>query len=510
MDPSAMLRRAHAYSLEDFKALWASVRELVLIETLDDRGRAQGEAVVHMDQLYQCDADGSFAKVSYIACSDEYYQWWCENEMGDNVFHHFCRSANLKGCLEKVGTQGVVHVMQWVPITRPEGEHILRGWGFSPALVGRVPRPVPAEDHDHGSGGRPASKSGQPRPPPGLTRPRSPIPRRAKHKPQEHGEDDRDEQDEADEQDERRSGMARPVSPVRGDGKKHRHKHKDSRTTALDKMLDGDPVFDADSDKLRGEAHVRLATLREALQQKKAEKGKSDPGAILADRAAAVAVSSGRKRKKDSDKVLDALTKVFKKKGIKEEVDYDDDDAHHGSGSSDLSDTDEEEKRLLGGSLGSSSSAMKQRQLRQLSERKPGKILKMGFASMHEQVGTYFGRDANKDVLTPVALRYLLSYALPQIRGGISHDRYRELRTLATCLDHMVAGQAGQAGDLLLQRYKALLMTQRDGSDAASRYIELLPEEEMPTMASAQESYLARTMAVQQAKSEELLRRAST
>ena len=109
---------------------------------------------------------------------------------------------------------------------------------------------------------------------------------------------------------------------------------------------------------------------------------------------------------------------------------------------------------------------------------------RQGYASMHEQVGTYFGNDeANKDVLTPVALRYLLSYALPQFRNGVSHDKYRELRTLATCLDHLVAGQTGQAGDFLLQRYKALLMTQRDGSDAASRFIELLPEEDMPTMA---------------------------
>ena len=153
----------------------------------------------------------------------------------------------------------------------------------------------------------------------------------------------------------------------------------------------------------------------------------------------------------------------------------------------------------------------KQRKLRQLSEKKPGRLLQTGYASMHEQVGTYFGNDeANKDVLTPVALRYLLSYALPQFRNGVSHDKYRELRTLATCLDHLVAGQTGQAGDFLLQRYKALLMTQRDGSDAASRFIELLPEEDMPTMASSSESYLARSLAVHQAKSDELLRRAST
>jgi hypothetical protein len=245
------------------------------------------------------------------------------------------------------------------------------------------------------------------------------------------------------------------------------------------------------------------------LQQKKQAKSKAEPGAILATRAAEVAETSGRKRKKHGDKVINALTKALKKKGVKEEPDYGDDMDR--SDSEDDSESEEDEKELLGGSKGSSGAAVKQRKLRQFSEKKPGKLLQMGYESMHEQMGTYFGRDDNKkEVLTPIALRYLLSYALPQIRGGISHDKYRELRTLATCLDQLVAGQTGQAGDLLLQRYKALLMCQRDGSDAASRYIELLPEEEMPTMASSQESYLARSLAVHQAKAEELLRRAST
>ena len=86
MDLKALLRRAHMFSLEDFKTPWASVRELVVIETLDDKGKPQGEALVRMDQLYQADADGAFAKVSYVACSDEYYQWWVDHDMGTNQY----------------------------------------------------------------------------------------------------------------------------------------------------------------------------------------------------------------------------------------------------------------------------------------------------------------------------------------------------------------------------------------------------------------------------------------
>ena len=98
----------------------------------------------------------------------------------------------------------------------------------------------------------------------------------------------------------------------------------------------------------------------------------------------------------------------------------------------------------------------------------------------------------------------------PQFQGGISHGRYRELRTIATTLDLLMQGRTGQAGDMLLQRLKSLLMAQRDGSDTAARWIELLPNDEMPTVASTHENYAARSMAVHHAKSSELLRRVSS
>ena len=504
------------FSIEDFRALWASLRELAVIETLDDKGKPQGFALVHMDQMYQAAADGGFAKVSYLACSDEYYQWWVDNELGPNFFHHFCRHETLKGCMAKTGREGVVHVMQWTPITRPEAETILREWGYSPILLGKAPRALPGgspDDDDDDEEDRPevrgsaTPKVGTPRPPPGLGQGRAPVLKNRRTQAGRERAEDQEVEHLPRDRRSKKTSMARPVSPP-GEPPQKARRPQDSGQAALDKMLDEDP-YDADSDKLRGDAHERLASLREDLQRRKASMSRANPGTILATRAAAVAETAGKKRKNQGDKVLNALTKVLKKKNVKEEVDYGEEPDQ--SDSSEGSDTDEEETRLLSGSMGSSSTAAKQRKLRNLSERKPGKLLQTGYNTMHEQVGTYFGHDdSKKDVLTPVALRYLLSYALPQFRNGVSHDKYRELRTLATCLDHLFSGQTGQAGDLLLQRYKALLMTLRDGSDAASRYIELLPEEEMPTMASSQESFLARSLAVHHAKSDELLRRAST
>lgn len=52
-------------------------------------------------------------------------------------------------------------------------------------------------------------------------------------------------------------------------------------------------------------------------------------------------------------------------------------------------------------------------------------------------------------------------------------------------------------------------MCQRDGSDTASKWIELLPNDDLPNVASLHENYMARSMAVHEARSSELLRKAT-
>ena len=49
----------------------------------------------------------------------------------------------------------------------------------------------------------------------------------------------------------------------------------------------------------------------------------------------------------------------------------------------------------------------------------------------------------------------------------------------------------------------------RDGTDTASKWLELLPHDVVASVASTNEDYLARRMAVEEAKSSELLRRAA-
>ena len=212
MDPEAAVRAVHQYSVEEFQAIWASVREFILIETLDNVGRAQGHAVVQLLQAYQADRVGAFASLRYCGCSDEYYQYWVDNDMPANAHHHFCLSTSLRTCRGKVGSEGIVHVLKWCPLTRGEGEKLMRDWGLSPALLQRRLKPVvagvPALPEPSGS---PQSKSA----PAG-------VPKTLRSPPREEHRDRgrrRRKEAEADEGDmasgsrTKRPAMARPVTP---------------------------------------------------------------------------------------------------------------------------------------------------------------------------------------------------------------------------------------------------------------------------------------------------------
>ena len=137
-----------------------------------------------------------------------------------------------------------------------------------------------------------------------------------------------------------------------------------------------------------------------------------------------------------------------------------------------------------------------------------------GFTLMHEQLGTLYGDAASTgskaEALQPAALRYLLTTAIPQMDPKqVGEETMRELRTLASTLDLVVSGRVLMAADILMQRYKSILMSIRDHSTAASKYLELIPLELHPTASTLEESDFARSMAVKDAKSSELLKKAA-
>lgn len=533
------VRDAFNFTQAEFEALWDSVGDHLLIEVYNNSSRPQGNAVVKVTQKYRADRDGAFFLCQYLGCSDSYYAYWVANDMERDPYHHLCRHS-IRTCRGKVGRDQIVHVLRWNSISQKEATLILKSWGVPErAPLKRKPRPV--EEHP-----KTASKS---KPGPPLRHPsRSPgrSPRRSsgadrvedskgepgrKRKPEakkekepssdyEHTYESEEEEVVPKDKSKKASGKVHPSVEAEGAGRRqHRRQHHHGSgaskrksalaaksekamrkgASALDAVIDeDDAMLDPDSEVVR-KAEERLPALREDLKSRRdAKSSRSTPGEILAARASSVKVEKKRKSRDKEESLVRLLKSAGSRKRSRSES------------SDEPSDSSGEISKLTGGK---SDFAKKQRRLKELSARRPGVLMSRGFALMHEQLGAIFDgegrREEEASILSPVATRYLLSVVVPHMGEDlIGSEKMRELRTAAHCLDLLVQGKAAQAGDLMTQRLKALLMTLRDKSDLASRYLELIAFETFPGATTSTEADYARNLAVKAAKSEELLKRA--
>ena len=68
----------------------------------------------------------------------------------------------------------------------------------------------------------------------------------------------------------------------------------------------------------------------------------------------------------------------------------------------------------------------------------------------------------------------------------------------------LLKGKVDAAGDMLIQRFKSVVMGLRDGSDKFGKYLELIPDEALGV--TLEETYFARELAVKSARCEALLK----
>ena len=557
------VRSSLQMSSRDFDASVRGLNEFILFEVHDSRRRPQGLAVGQIIQVYKPDRDGAFVSLTYTGCSDQYYDWWRRNEMAAGAFHHLCRTE-IRNCESKVGTEAVVHILKWIGITRREAEEFMKSWGAGtlapPKKRMRPIEDVPEVDHHPSTSAKGAPPTRPATVAPAVSHGRAKHPthgRSEERRKPESGrrhrrkkEDDKAREEPREKRRRRRSSPRKDiksevdyddldtsVSPTEDSEKEDQAEDVESKSprvksvkaprvsalrnpmTALDSLLDDDgkdPMPDEAAGNLEVEANKKLKTLRESLEKKRAESSKlKGPGAVLADRAAEFAKthSKDKRRKSKGKEFVDVLRKALTSKSSRSRGSDGKAEGAEDDSSSDDSDASSQEF-AAGSDFGgdSSKAARNQRRLKALSERKPGVLLNRGFTTMHQQVGTFYGEgslQAEDKVLTPVAVRYLMTVVFPQFKEGIAEGKLRELRTLATGLDLLVQGRTGQSADLFLQRFKSLLTSLRDRTDAAARWLELLPTEIYPTATTYAEDLFARGLAVSAAKSEALLHQAS-
>ena len=495
-----------------FDGCFQDLHDFIIIECLDDSGKPQGHALGEVLRKYRADRDGAFVEFKYLQCTDDYYRHWLSEQVGERLFHHLCKHP-LGTCKRKVGAEGgVVHVQRWAPATKEHVKKLLDRWGLDVLKEPKI-RIKNKELEEVNAKATAAKASASP----GLRRDSGYL---------GFGHEDFDTSEEeevppvrAGEEKvkpagsgSRRSMEARPrersqkrrdehQKPGRKDGTPERRSPRAPRKNrgVLDAVLEDT----AKSEELDDFNERRLEHLRSKLGEvKRTRDEKSGVSAVLAARVQEGSRQESRKKPSSSDSLAKAI-KVIAGRGRKRSRSSDSSSRHSSLGG-----------EGYGASSSGSDLASKQRKLRRLAADKPGALLIRGYSLMHEQLGTMYGvPGAEKDpdkVLQPGAMRYLLTCALPLVDlRQLGEEKLRELRTLATGLDLIVSGRPTSAADYMIQRYKSILMGVRDGSNVASKYLELLPSQVYPTGSTDAEMGFAREVAYKHARNEDLLHRVS-
>lgn len=124
------------------------------------------------------------------------------------------------------------------------------------------------------------------------------------------------------------------------------------------------------------------------------------------------------------------------------------------------------------------------------SAKHPGRLLAQALQKMEDRVGRDGEAASWKPLDMPAAAKsYYLRVLKPE---NASKRNLRELATLCTAVDHIAQGRAHQAGDVLIQRLKALELAACTGNWERASYLELVESEGAPLVGKEEEFMAAK------------------
>ena len=89
------------------------------------------------------------------------------------------------------------------------------------------------------------------------------------------------------------------------------------------------------------------------------------------------------------------------------------------------------------------------------------------------------GQAGGEADLPPTAIAYMNNIVTAARGQSLGKRDSRELRTLATALDLLASGRVECVGDLLMQRFKSVELTSKDGTFDVGQAYELLPRDDV-------------------------------
>ena len=172
------------------------------------------------------------------------------------------------------------------------------------------------------------------------------------------------------------------------------------------------------------------------------------------------------------------------------------------SPSSEDHDDTHDDRQVFRFALGRTSS---RHSVQEIASSRPGALLQNGFSLMHEIANPTEVLTLGQSML-PQAARTYLTQVIHSLKGRTLSPRdRREMETLTTGIDLLTAGRLEQLGDLLMQRFKSLETTHRDGSSLVGQQQELLANYSDGATFSA-EKELASRQTLRAAKVSEVMR----
>ena len=116
------------------------------------------------------------------------------------------------------------------------------------------------------------------------------------------------------------------------------------------------------------------------------------------------------------------------------------------------------------------------------ANRRPGAFLRSGLKLMAGFVGGagphQLGSEERSSLesVRKLVTTYLTTALQPSAGASLNLRAERELRTLAETLDCLLGGRLADAGDILMQRFRAIETAAADGSWELARHLELIPD----------------------------------
>ena len=113
--------------------------------------------------------------------------------------------------------------------------------------------------------------------------------------------------------------------------------------------------------------------------------------------------------------------------------------------------------------------------VQKIASSRPGALLQNGFSLMHEIANPTEVLSGGRQILPQTARTYL-AQVVQSLKGRtLSQRDRREMETLTIGIDLLTSGRLDHLGDLLMQRFKSLETSHRDGSSLVGMQQELLP-----------------------------------